>query len=310
MMAEVTKTTPTRGMQRKTIVQLTKRKVDEWCSKITDVNLADRVRNNYMLSGGAIANMLMGLEPHDWDFYITDIDVAHDLANYYVNMMHQVENDKVRVDVIKHERRVEVMIKSAGVMADDVDGTQYQYFEGTDGDEAHEYLSNIGQVEQSRWGEYYPILVTSNAISLTNDVQVILRFVGYPEYVHKHFDFVHAKAYYTPETGLVVPAEVMKCLLSKTLKYQGSLFPICAMFRLRKFIKRGWHINAGQMFKIAYDINKLNLDDISVLQEQLTGVDEAYFHEALGILKQEFAEGKPIDATYVFELLDRVFEDD
>ena len=99
----------------------------------------------------------------------------------------------------------------------------------------------------------------------------------------------------------------MESTLSKELKYIGSLYPICSMFRLKKFIKRGWTITAGEMLKIAWDINKLDLSKIDILQDQLVGVDAAYFNQIINILKSE--SNQSIDRTYIFELVNRVFDE-
>jgi hypothetical protein len=79
------------------------------------------------------------------------------------------------------------------------------------------------------------------------------------------------------------------------------------MFRLKKFIKRGWTITAGEMLKIAWDINKLDLNDRLVLQDQLTGVDAAYFRQIIDLLNKD---DKPIERTYLFELINRIFDED
>ena len=60
------------------------------------------------------------------------------------------------------------------------------------------------------------------------------------------------------------------------------------------------------MFKIAYDAAQLDLNDVSVLQDQLTGVDAAYFGEVIAVLKKDC--NKNIDRTYLFELINRVFD--
>ena len=57
----------------------------------------------------------------------------------------------------------------------------------------------------------------------------------------------------------------------------GSKYPLCSIIRTRKFIQRGYTINAGQYLKMAMQLNELDLKDVSVLQDQLIGVDSAYF---------------------------------
>ena len=89
--------------------------------------------------------------------------------------------------------------------------------------------------------------------------------------------------------------------MSRELKYVGSMFPVCSIFRIRKFIKRGWVITAGEIFKICYDISKLNFEDSNVMKEQLTGVDVAYFLEVIDKLNQDKQNGVDIDRTYIFK---------
>jgi len=97
--------------------------------------------------------------------------------------------------------------------------------------------------------------------------------------------------------------------LNRRLEYTGSYYPICSLFRMRKFMGRGWNINAGQIVKMAWQIHKLDLSDPEVLEEQLIGVDHAYFVEILEHLegKMRLDGKKSIDETYLMELLDKYF---
>lgn len=150
-----------------------------------------------------------------------------------------------------------------------------------------------------------PKFVTDNAITLTDDVQLITRVSGAPEYVITHFDFVHTNNYfYNDKLELSQPA--LESIMTKELIYNGSAFPLCAMFRMRKFIERGWSISAGEMLKIGWDISKLDLSDVAVLKQQLVGIDTLYFLEVLDILKKQ-TDNHDLDRTYVFNVIERVF---
>lgn len=156
--------------------------------------------------------------------------------------------------------------------------------------------------------KYRPVFISANAITLANDIQLCIRFWGSPDELHKNFDFVHCTNYYDSGTGeLVLKPEAVLSLLTKDLRYVGSLFPICSVIRTRKFIRRGWKVNAGQFIKMCHQISKLNMDDVNVLEEQLTGVDAAYFAEIIAILKNDVKNGKTIDQAYIVELIDRLF---
>jgi hypothetical protein len=138
-------------------------------------------------------------------------------------------------------------------------------------------------------------------------MQLVMRFFGEPDELHANYDLVHAMCYYDYSKGnLNVPAEAMQAMLSKTLIYRGSLYPIASLFRLRKFIDRGWRITAGQILKIVMQLNEVDLKNISILREQLIGVDQAYMHQLLREIEENKSER--IDSTYIAKLIDKLFE--
>jgi hypothetical protein len=239
-----------RGYKKHAIVDVLKGKTEYWLKSIKDEALRERVSKTYMITGGAIASMLAGDKPNDYDYYFTHEDVVAQLTEYYTKLA-----DKKKFK---------------------------------DGD------------------EYFPLVITPNAISLSSDVQLITRFVGGVNDIHKNFDFAHCINYYTPSTGLVLNQLALECILAKELKYVGSLYPVSSIFRMRKFIQRGWQISAAEMLKIAFDVSKLNLSDAHVLQEQMIGVDVAYFHEVVNLLKAD--DRGQVERAQLFTLLDKVFE--
>lgn len=83
---------------------------------------------------------------------------------------------------------------------------------------------------------------------------------------------------------------------------QSSPLPI---IRTRKFLSRGWTINAGQYVKMAMQLNDLDLKDVKVLEDQLTGVDAAYFMQLIDALKD--VEPEKMNAAYISTIIDRIF---
>lgn len=230
-------------------------------------------------------------------------------------------------------------IKSAGVV-DDRQDKAYQYFEthsseeiqaffGTDneneaagaelGDGDENITTPEGALEEGQKAaadreknknEFKPVYITQNAITLSDDVQIVTRFYGDPEEILEYYDYEHCKMYYQSWDGrLKLGERPLECLLNKRLEYTGSYYPICSLFRMRKFMGRGWNINAGQIVKMAWQIHKLDLTNPEVLEEQLIGVDHAYFVEILAHLQGKMRlDGKSsIDETYLMELLDKYF---
>lgn len=296
-----------RGFKRKTIEQTIRNKIKGWLGSIDDIALRDEVRKHYIVTGGAITSMLLGDLPNDYDIYLDDPDVAAKLANYYVSRLPSVENEKTRTPIVEvppERNRVTIRIKSAGIAGEEVEQEKYEYFESYP-DPSSKIASYLDGAAQKNTGKYTALAITTNAITLSDQIQIVLRFVGPANVIHKNYDFVHTTNYFTESEGVVLNQPALESVLARELKYVGSLYPICSVFRIKKFIQRGWTITAGEMLKICWDISKLNLNDREVLQDQLTGVDAAYFNQLIGLLE----EGKEIDRTYLFELVNRVFDE-
>lgn len=315
-----------RGFKPKTIEKTIRHKINHWIStlKVEDENedkakletskLQAEVRESYIVTGGAITSMLLGELPNDYDIYFNNTDTAKKVVDHYLKRL--VKADRIReIKSVVDDGRVKIMIKSAGVVGEDTDTSKYDFFESLSVEDLRKYFEDDFQKDNAEKGKYKVINANTNAITLSDDIQLIIRFVGPPEEIHKNYDFVHCTNWYTEKDGLVLNQAALTSILTKELKYVGSKYPLCSMFRLKKFIQRGWTITAGEMLKIGWDINDLNLKgvtdgDYSVLQDQLIGVDAAYFYQLLSALKEQTREGRPIDRTYLFEVINRVFDED
>ena len=298
-----------RGFKKKTISKTIRSKMAEWIKTLPE-DIREDVKRSYIVTGGAIASMLLGELPNDYDVYFSSIETALKVSNYYLDLLKKKDNttehEKIsRIEVVGLEHSVKIYIKSAGLLSDDINANQYEYFETMSVNEVGSYFAKWALSKPKKDNTFLPAYLTSNAITLHDGIQIILRFVGNPEDIHKNFDYVHCTNWFTEEGGLILKQEALEAIITKELRYIGSLYPICSLFRIRKFIKRGWSITAGEVFKIAYDVSKLNLDDYQTLQDQLVGVDAAYFHEILSIISKH--EGD-LDRTYLFEIMNRVFE--
>ena len=296
-----------RGFKKKTIELTIREKIKGWLGSIEDIALRDDVKKHYIVTGGAITSMLQGDLPNDYDIYIDDADIAAKLASYYVSRLETPDNEKTSTPIVEvppERNRVTIRVKSAGIAGEEINQDEYDYFEFYP-DAGSRIATYLDGAMQKNTGKYSVLAMTTNAITLTDQIQIVLRFVGPANEIHKNYDFVHTTNYFTESEGVVLNQPALESILSKELKYVGSLYPICSMFRIKKFIQRGWTITAGEMLKIAWDISKLDLTDREVLQEQLTGVDAAYFNQLISLLK----DGQEIDRTYLFELVNRVFDE-
>ena len=59
-------------------------------------------------------------------------------------------------------------------------------------------------------------------------------------------------------------------------------------------LERGFNISALEQLKIMFQISQLDLTDPNVLEEQLIGVDVAYFSMLINMLRKD-EDNKPID---------------
>lgn len=267
-----------------------------------------------IVTGGCIASMLLGEEVNDLDIYFKNRAIARKVGRYYLNTMSEKlgTTDYVkRVDTHDNERGgIDLYIKSMGVVGDETKGTDgYSYFEHRDPKLVDEfftaYAKKLGKKETRP--KHSVSFLSSNAITLNNDIQIILRFCGDTEQIHDNFDFVHCTNWWSEETGVVYNPEALAAILERRLYYIGSQFPVATIFRFRKFIERGWRVTGGEMLKVAFDVHTLDLTDPRVLRDQCAGMDLAYFNEVIALLDNR-AEGEAIDRTYLFRALDKIFK--
>jgi len=307
-------------MKSKNIKSVCKNKINDLADHIKDPVVADMVRKNSIITGGAIASMLLGEPVNDFDVYFRTRAVALAVAKYFVAQFLAVKKLKFKdgrqiechIDESRDDR-ISVKVRSSGVASSKTDD-DYQYFEHTDPEsgDADDYaekavaLNKESEDEDNKYGKYRVTFLSTNAITLANKVQLVLRFYGEPKDIHDNYDFIHCTNVWTSWDGVLnLNPLALEALLAKDLRYVGSKYPICSLIRIRKFLNRGWKISAGQILKIAFNLQKFNLSDIHVLQDQLTGVDAAYFDQVIKALKEK--DDKVVDTAYLVELIDRLF---
>lgn len=312
-------------MKAKTIKKVIKAKVDDWLASIEDERVRALASKNTVVTGGCIASMLLKEPVNDFDLYFTNKETTAAVAEYYVARFSSKNKAgiEVPISVDKEGDRVRIVVKSAGVASEEGTSTPYEYFESRPDDHAGRYVGEVlgdaGDIEEAMEEtteaalavddgkpKYRPVFLSTNAITLSHKVQIVLRFYGSADTIHENYDYVHCTNYWTSKDGeLVLRQPALESLLAKELRYVGSKYPICSVIRLRKFIKRGWSVNAGQILKMMLQISELDLKDHAVLQDQLTGVDAAYFVQLVSKVKEKDPE--KVNSAYLVEIIDRMF---
>jgi hypothetical protein len=321
----------------KTMNKIIGRKLNEWLESIADTGLRDIIRENIVITGGCFPSMIQNETPKDFDCYFKTKEATKKVAEYYVKLWNDAHKDKKKVfvldganpckelleyyhiDAISQSNsrmiantqpdRLKVIFPSAGVVGDPQ--------EVRADEELGDVLSNITEIDETKADEiieqekkkYFPVFLSTNAITLSNGIQIVVRFYGEPDKIHETYDFQHTKAYWTSATGTVIPNEVYDAVVNKTLIYTGSKYPVCSIFRMRKFIERGWKINAGQMLKICMQVSELDLMNIDTLEDQLVGVDSLYFMSLIEQFRRMKEKNTDWDLTpqYIISVIDKIF---
>lgn len=311
-------------MKAKTIRKILAAKIAQLASSVTDPVVADVILKNTIVTGGCIPSMLLKEPVNDYDVYFRTHAATKAVAEYYVNLFrnvyHQakgIEVGSTDISITDEEGRIKIKIKSAGVASEVGSQKPYEYFEGQEDGKAEDYIESLtrnltnadevaGSTVDDQKPAYRPVFLSSNAITLSDKVQIIVRFYGEPEEIHSNYDFEHCTSYWTSwDDNLVLNPKALESLLAKELRYVGSKYPLCSIIRTRKFIARGWSINAGQYLKMAMQLNELDLKNLDVLEDQLVGVDSAYFCHLIASLRTQDPE--KVNASYIATIIDRIF---
>ncbi len=284
--------------------------MNKWLLTIENEELRGKIKDSLLVSGGSICSMLLNIEVNDFDVYLKDMDALYLLAEHYtkgyggIKVLDGIKREKYLSELMDEygtENEKEIH-NSYAIACRNLKPTQIKlFFESQKGG----LKVNEGKAEDEL--KYEPLFFSPNAISLSDKVQIVLRFTGDADDIHETFDYIHATNYFTFEQGLVTNKDALESILTKQLRYQGSQYPLTSIIRMKKFIQRGWNINAGEILKIMFQISELDLKNPDVLEEQLVGVDVAYFGVLISALRG--VESNKMTSQYINAIIDKVFND-
>jgi hypothetical protein len=326
-------------MKRKTINAVITKKFNEWLESIGDEEVKSLVRKNTVITGGCIASMINNEKVKDYDVYFTNQKTVIAVAKYYIGKFKELHPDRfcniilyTGADFTNQDSEINKEYARQQSLTKDDEGYDADFLdfyeinkESKEEDRVFIFIKSVGvasekpidledcenpldedveDTEDKSKPKYRPVFFSSNAITLSEKIQIITRFHGNPEQIHSNFDYVHATNYWTSDEGkLVLSIEAYEACHNKELIYVGSKYPVCSLFRMRKFLARGFTITAGEILKIAMNINEFDLTDVKVLQDQLIGVDSAYFNMLIAALKNK----EKIDRSYLTTILNKLY---
>lgn len=316
-------------MKTKTIEKVLEKKITEWINTIQDPAVRGLARKNTIVTGGSIASMLLNEKVNDFDIYFRTKETVKAIAEYYTKdiaglkvcdsnvLWKEIEEVKaagesdqwsVFLRNLSVDNRVAIFCPGVGYHS--VTGEGSLMAEPDELEQTQNIFTKIDEAKKEvEVGSYSPLFFTENAITLSDQVQLVLRFYGEAQDLHKNYDFVHATNYYDHnERKLFTNKPALESLLAKELRYIGSLYPVTSIIRTKKFIKRGWTITAGEYLKIMFQVSELDLKNTDVLQQQILGVDSAYFSIMLEALtNRDTTKHEKVTYPYICELIDRIF---
>ena len=126
-------------------------------------------------------------------------------------------------------------------------------------------------------------------------VQLITRFSGNPYDVFKNFDFtITTGAYRFWDADFYFGDRFFPDISARKLVFMGaSEYPICALWRTKKYQARGYDCPGSTIMHIGLAIVRLQIETYGELKKQLLGIDTIYLQKLLE--REEYADGLPVD---------------
>ena len=125
-------------------------------------------------------------------------------------------------------------------------------------------------------------VITDSAISFILDkrrVQLIKCVVRPMPETIDGFDFTICQGGFDLEQFLF-GVDFFRHLAQRKLVFNtNSEYPICSLYRARKFIKRGFHFSGIEAIKLGLRIQALKIDTYADLRKQLMGIDTMFLKE-------------------------------
>ncbi len=183
------------------------------------------------------------------------------------------------------------------------------------------YVRDPDKLEEAREFliQHFPIVINDsiNATTFkrksahsnaTWTVQLITKFHGSPDDIFDWFDFTVTHGAFDFATGLFhLGPRFLPDLSKRRLVYTGSSkYPICALYRTQKYVKRGFELPGATIMHIALSIVQLEIETYGDLKEQLMGIDTMYLQKVLDRYSPECPVNYGEFIEEAFALIDRI----
>ena len=89
----------------------------------------------------------------------------------------------------------------------------------------------------------------------------------------------------------------------------NAKYPLASLFRLRKYLKKGYTISGTEIIKLGLSINNLKMTNYMELKKQLEGIDTLFLAELTNkLMTPEYAE-REYDFNAFVSMIDEYFQD-
>jgi hypothetical protein len=259
----------------------------------------DRLFTDSFFAGGVITSHCKDEKVKDYDLFFTSVEALKGALNYYLGFHGWYSS----FDLVSEQDKLNPKLARVSIQP------RQNSTRKTD-----EFIKvfNSDFKKSGSGDRVTPVYLSHNALSLSNGVQLIFRFVGEPEEVFSTFDYEHCKTYWRPSPLGIADGKVtfsgksLESLAKNELIYTGqSRFVLSAISRLNKFIKRGWGVAPSSLLSIASSAAKVDWQNKDKLREELLGIYGIDPEVLTQILDYSSKEEK-VDLDKVIEMLGEV----
>ena len=127
------------------------------------------------------------------------------------------------------------------------------------------------------------------------------------EDIIKHFDFTICMGAYDINIGAFIlhPRFLLDIARRDLVFNVEAKYPLASLYRIKKYIERGYKISGTEIIKIGLAINNLKMGDYTDLKEQLMGIDTLFLKELTDkLMTPEYAE-KKYDLNDFLEMIEQ-----
>lgn len=216
----------------------------EFCKSIKNWELRKIFRKHTYIAGGAVASLIKGETPKDYDIFFDDVKALNKILKYYVdnhNLRYEGTNSNYKLSINSDENKIGLFLN-----------TNKEFVKSGEENNA----------------EMNPVVFSRYAVTFPKNYQIIIDSDNEKSKSVDRFDFVHSMGYFHPyKNKLFVKEMTLEAIKQNKLVYNSlGTNPIGSAKRLLRFIKRGWDIDNKEHMKILKRISQVDNDNVFDLE--------------------------------------------